>query len=60
MTCTPAKSSKAKKKLYVENVRTAYFRVSLGLSKDEAKWPGVLKEHGAMRGTLRERNSMTD
>lgn len=44
MTCTPAKSSKAKKKLYVENVHTADFRVSLGLSKEEAKWPGVLRE----------------
>lgn len=44
----------------MENVRIADFRVSLGLSKDEAKWPGVLREHGAMRGTLRERNSMTD
>lgn len=44
----------------MENVHTADFRVSLGLSKDKAKWPGVLREHGAMRGTLRERNSMTD
>lgn len=45
MICTPAKNSKPKKKLYVENVCTADFGVSLGLSKEEAKWSRVLREH---------------
>lgn len=57
--CTPAKSSKALKKLYVKNVPPPDFKEPSRAHQEEVKWSGVFREHWAMGGTVRRRNSRT-